>query len=77
MDVVEFAESILGFELLDYYKDFLRACYKYISDNNKLYYIPPRGNGHMNLTILQSIAIMYHSKEYELIKEEKDEKIRN
>lgn len=72
MDVVEFAESIFGFDLLDFHKDFLRACYKCISDNNKLYYIPPRGNGYFSLTILQSIAIMYHSKEYELIKEEKE-----
>ena len=42
MNIVEFAESILGHELLDYQKEYLNTCYECILQNKQLYYIPSR-----------------------------------
>ena len=72
MNIVEFAESILGHELLDYQKEYLNTCYECILQNKQLYYIPSRGTiKHMPL-IIQYIIIIYIFKEHDLNKEEKE-----
>lgn len=72
MSIVEFAEKLLGYELSSWQKIFLTKCYEYISQNKKLYYIPPRGNTRHIPMIFQNIAIMYCLNDHELNKEEED-----
>lgn len=36
MNIVEFAEDILGWKLLDYQKEYLNVCYEYILQNKQL-----------------------------------------
>ena len=65
MDIVEFAEEILGFKLLSFQKEFLTKCYEaYSSTSNKqLYYIPVRGRGIKWMPfILQYIVMLYYSE---------------
>ncbi len=44
MDIVEFAEEILGHKLLSFQKEFLTKCYEAYTSNKQLYYIPHRGD---------------------------------
>lgn len=44
MDIVKFAEEILGYKLLSFQKEFLTKCYEAYTSNEQLYYIPHRGN---------------------------------
>ena len=65
MNIVEFAEEILGFKLLSFQKEFLTKCYEaYSSTSNKqLYYIPVRGRGIKWMPfILQYIVMLYYSE---------------
>ena len=74
MNIVEFAEEILGFKLLSFQKEFLTKCYEaYSSTSNKqLYYIPVRGRGIKWMPfILQYIVMLYYS-EYSSENEVKD-----
>ena len=74
MDIVEFAEEILGHKLLSFQKEFLTKCYEaYSSTSNKqLYYIPVRGRGIKWMPfILQYIVMLYYS-EYSSENEVKD-----
>ena len=74
MNIVEFAEEILGHKLLSFQKEFLTKCYEaYSSTSNKqLYYIPVRGRGIKWMPfILQYIVMLYYS-EYSSENEVKD-----
>ena len=63
MNIVEFAEEILGCKLLSFQKEFLTKCYEAYESNEKLYYIPHRGHANKWMTfVLQYIAIAYHEK---------------
>ena len=63
MDIVEFAEEILGYKLLSFQKEFLTKCYEAYASNNQLYYIPSRGyNIKWMAIIFQYIAITYYWK---------------
>ena len=70
MNIVEFAESILGYELLDYQKEYLNTCYDCILQNKQLYYIPSRGTIKYMPLIMRYIVITYIFKEHDLNKEE-------
>lgn len=59
MNIVQFAESILGHELLDYQKEYLNTCYECILQNKQLYYIPSRGTIKYMPLIMQYIVITY------------------
>ena len=73
MSIVEFAEKILGYEVSFWQKELLTKCHDYISQNKKIYYIPPRGNIKYMPMIFQHITIMYCLNEHKLNKEEKDD----
>ena len=63
MDIVEFAEEILGHKLLSFQKEFLTKCYEAYASNKQLFYIPHRGdNKWMALFVFQYIAIEYYWK---------------
>lgn len=63
MDIVEFAEEILGHKLLSFQKEFLTKCYEAYKSNKQLYYIPGRGQCIKWMPFLfQYIAIEYYSK---------------
>lgn len=71
MNIVEFAESILGHELPEYQKEYLNTCYECILQNKQLYYIPSRGTIKYMPLIMQYIVLTYVIyKENELNKEE-------
>lgn len=44
MDIVEFVEKICNFQLTDFQKEFLTKSYESVKNNQRLYYIPPRGS---------------------------------
>ena len=60
MSIIEFAEKLLGYKLLDFQKEFLTKCYEVYVSNKQLYYIPPRGNSRYNLLFMQYIALTYY-----------------
>lgn len=62
MDIVEFAEEILGYKLLSFQKEFLTKCNEAYASNKQLYYIPHRGNCKLMPIVFQYIAIAYHEK---------------
>ena len=63
MDIVEFAEKILGYKLLSFQKEFLTKCYEAYASNEQLYYIPHRGqNIKWMQLVFQYIAISYYYK---------------
>ena len=63
MNIVEFAEEILGYKLLSFQKEFLTKCYEAYESNEKLYYIPHRGHANKWMAfVLQYIAIEYYWK---------------
>ena len=63
MNIVEFAEEILGYKLLSFQKEFLTKCYEAYTSNKQLYYIPARGqNIKWMAFVLQYIAMEYHEK---------------
>ena len=63
MNIVEFAEEILGYKLLSFQKEFLTKCYEAYASNKQLYFIPHRGyNIKWMAFVLQYIAIAYHEK---------------
>ena len=63
MNIVEFAEEILGYKLLSFQKEFLTKCYEAYASNKQLYYIPARGqNIKWMAFVLQYIVIAYHEK---------------
>lgn len=63
MDIVEFAEEILGYKLLSFQKEFLTKCDEAYVSNKQLYYIPHRGyNTKWMAFVLQYIVIAYHEK---------------
>ena len=63
MNIVEFAEEILGYKLLSFQKEFLTKCDEAYASNKQLYYIPARGqNIKWMAFVLQYIVIAYHWK---------------
>ena len=62
MDIVEFAEEILGHKLLSFQKEFLTKCYEAYASNKQLFYIPHRGDNKWMAFVFQYIAIAYHEK---------------
>lgn len=68
MDIVEFAEEICNFRLMDFQKDFLSKTYESVKNNQLLYYIPPRGSTCFNLELLQALAVIVVAQERDLIK---------
>ena len=63
MNIVEFAEEILGYKLLSFQKEFLTKCDEAYASNKQLYYIPARGqNIKWMAFVLQYIAMEYHEK---------------
>lgn len=63
MDIVEFAEEILGHKLFSFQKEFLTKCYEAYASNEQSYYIPHRGgNIKWMALVLQYIAIEYYWK---------------
>ena len=62
MNIVEFAEEILGHKLLSFQKEFLTKCYEAYSSNKQLYYIPHRGDNKWMAFVFQYIAIAYYSE---------------
>ena len=77
MDIVEFAEEILGHKLLPFQKEFLTKCYEAYASNKKLFYIPHRGNCKSMPFVFQYIAMIYYLKYYgenEVKEDENDNK---
>ncbi len=77
MDIVEFAEEILGHKLLSFQKEFLTKCYEAYASNKQLYYIPHRGDNKWMQFLFQYIAIAYcseYSGEKEIKEDENDNK---
>ena len=65
MDIVEFAEEILGHKLLSFQKEFLTKCYEAYKSYEQLYYIPARGQNIKWMQLIsQYIAITYYYSEY-------------
>ena len=64
MDIVEFAEEILGHKLLPFQKEFLTKCYETYASNKKLYYIPHRGDDKSMWFVFQYIVMSYYLKYY-------------
>ena len=62
MDIVEFAEEILGHKLLSFQKEFLTKCYEAYASNKQLFYIPHRGDNKWMQFVFQYIAITYYEK---------------
>ena len=62
MDIVEFAEEILGHKLLSFQKEFLTKCYEAYASNKQLYYIPHRGDNKCMWFVFQYIVISYYQK---------------
>ena len=63
MDIVEFAEKILGYKLSSFQKEFLTKCYEAYASNKQLHYIPARGqNIKWMQLVFQYIAITYYWK---------------
>ena len=63
MNIVEFAEEILGYKLLSFQKEFLTKCYEAYASNKQLHYIPARGQDIKWMSfVLQYIVIAYHEK---------------
>ena len=60
MDIVEFAEKFLGYQLLAFQKEFLSNCYEACKSNKQLYYIPSRGASRHSLLFMQYIALIYY-----------------
>ena len=65
MDIVEFAEEILGHKLLSFQKEFLTKCYEAYASNKQLHYIPHRGNCKLMPFVFQYIVIEYYWKNSE------------
>ena len=63
MSIVEFAEEILGYNLLSFQKEFLIKCYEAYASNKQLHYISARGQDIKWMAfVLQYIVIAYHKK---------------
>lgn len=62
MDIVEFAEEILGYKLLSFQKEFLTKCYEAYASNKQLHYILHRGDNKWMQFVFQYIAITYYWK---------------
>ena len=62
MDIVEFAEEILGHKLLSFQKEFLTKCYEAYASNKQLHYIPHRGNYKLMPFVFQYIVMIYYSE---------------
>ena len=63
MNIVEFAEEILGYKLLSFQKEFLIKCYEAYASNKQLHYISARGQDIKWMAfVLQYIVIAYHKK---------------
>ena len=62
MDIVEFAEEILGHKLLSFQKEFLTKCYEAYASNKQLHYIPHRGDNKWMAFVFQYITIAYYEK---------------
>ena len=63
MDIVEFAEEILGHKLLPFQKEFLTKCDEAYASNKQLFLIPHRGcNIKWMQFVFQYIAIEYYWK---------------
>ena len=62
MDIVEFAEEILGHKLLSFQKEFLTKCYEAYASNKQLHYIPHRGDNKWMAFVFQYIAMIYYSE---------------
>lgn len=62
MDIVEFAEEILGYKLLSFQKEFLTKCDEAYASNKQLYYIPHRGDNKWMAFLFQYIVMAYHEK---------------
>ena len=63
MDIVEFAEEILGHKLLPFQKEFLTKCDEAYTSNKQLFLIPHRGcNIKWMQFVFQYIAIEYYWK---------------
>ena len=77
MDIVEFAEKILGYKLLPFQKEFLTKCDEAYASNKQLYYIPHRGDNKCMWFVFQYIVISYYQKysgENEVKEDENDNK---
>ena len=62
MSIVEFAEEILGCNLLSFQKELLTKCYEAYASNKQLYYIPHRGDNKWMQFVFQYIVIAYYWK---------------
>ena len=62
MDIVEFAEEILGYKLLPFQKEFLTKCDEAYASNKQLFLIPHRGDNKLMPFVFQYIAMVYYSE---------------
>ena len=72
MDVVEFAEQVLGLHLMDYQKKFLIKVYEAARDGQLVMYIPP----HSSFKLLEASAIIFDAQTKGLLKPVNSEMIR-
>lgn len=72
MDIVEYAEKVCNFHLLDWQKEFLYKAYEAVKNNGQLIYIPLRCNNHFNYNILQALVVMIVAQERGLLNEKED-----
>ena len=58
--------------LTDFQKDFLSKAYESVNNNQRLYYIPPRGSTRFSLEVLQALVVIVVAQERDLIKNKED-----
>lgn len=68
MDIAEYVEKVWGVPLLGCQKDFVRKVYAAGKNDERLYYIPPRGTSSFRLELLQAIVLIIIAKEKGLVK---------
>lgn len=58
MDIVEFVEQVVEFQLTDFQKEFVRKIYEAKKNGKTILYVPPRGCQNFNFELLQAVVIM-------------------
>ena len=67
MDIVEFIEKVRNTTLLECQKEFVRRVYNAAKDENRLYFVPPRGNARVDYELLQALTLVKVAQERGLV----------
>lgn len=67
MDIIEFIEKVYTLPLMEYQKEFIRAYYDAIKNNEQLIYVPHRGTSRFQLRTLQALTVIAFAQERGLV----------